>query len=274
MLIPGILVGIYVVFCLGLTAGQRHLIYFPCHETLAALQARADAEQFQAWRNARGEFIGWKRLSANQPVAGRVLILHGNAGCALDRTPYADALQTIGSHDVYILEYPGYGRRPGRPTQTSIFRAATEAMSLLAATNRVYLIGESLGTGVASYLAGTSAQSVDGVLLIAPYNNLATVAQHHMRIFPARWLLRDTYRSDVYLKNYSGPVAFLLAGQDTVIPSRFGRRLYDEYHGPKQLWEVREAGHNEIHQVGISWWKEAVDFWQRYAASGSPKTND
>jgi fermentation-respiration switch protein FrsA (DUF1100 family) len=109
------------------------------------------------------------------------------------------------------------------------------------------------------------------LLLIAPYDNLATVAQHHLRIFPARWMLRDQYRSDIYLKNYSGPIAFLLAGRDTVIPSRFGRRLYEGYRGSKQVWEVREAGHNEIHQVGTSWWKEAIGFWERYATSGSEK---
>jgi len=271
MLIPGILVGIYVVFCLGLTAGQRHLIYFPCRESFGVLQARADSEGFEAWRGASGEFIGWKRLATKQAAAGQVLILHGNAGCALDRTPYAETLQSIGSYDIYILEYPGYGRRAGSASQASIFRAATEAMCLLKTTNKTYLIGESLGTGVACYLAGTSTQSVAGVLLIAPYNNLATVAQHHMPIFPARWLLRDKYRSDVYLKNYSGPVAFILAGRDTVIPCRFGRRLYDGYRGPKQVWEVREAGHNEIHEVGISWWKEAIEFWQGQGAT-VPKT--
>jgi hypothetical protein len=271
MLIPGILVGIYVVFCLGLTAGQRHLIYFPCDETFASLQARADARRFQAWRNARGEFIGWKRFSTNSPAAGPVLILHGNAGCALDRMPYGDALQSIAPFDIYILEYPGYGRRPGSPRQTSLFRAATEGICLLKTTNKVYLIGESLGTGVASYLAGTSTQAVAGVLLIAPYNTMSAVAQHHMRIFPVRWMLRDKYPSEVYLQNYSGPVGFLLAGRDTVIPSRFGRRLYESYRGPKQLWEVPEAGHNEVHQVGLSWWKEAIGFWQRPSIPGSER---
>jgi hypothetical protein len=271
MIIPGILVGIYVTLCLGLTMGQRHLIYFPCHETFAALQARANAHEFQVWRNARGEFIGWRRLSTNSPAAGHVLILHGNAGCALDRMPYGDTLQSIAPFDIYILEYPGYGRRPGSPSQTSIFRAATEGGCLLKTTNKVYLIGESLGTGVASYLAGTSTEAVAGVLLIAPYNNMSAVAQHHMRIFPVRWMLRDKYPSEVYLRNYSGPVGFLLAGRDKVIPSRFGRRLYESYRGPKQLWEEREAGHNEVHQAGLDWWKEAIDFLAAPLDSGARK---
>lgn len=267
VIIPGILVGIYVTLCLGLTAGQRRLIYFPCNETFAALQARAKEHAFQPWRNASDEFIGWKRLSTNQPTAGQVLILHGNAGCALDRVGYADTLQSIAPFDIYIVEYPGYGRRPGSPSQTSLFRAASEAMRLLKPEQKIYLIGESLGTGVTSYLAGTSIQHVSGVLLIAPYNNMRSVAQHHLRIFPVRWMLRDKYPSDVYLRNYSGPIGFVLAGRDEVIPSRFGRRLYDSYHGPKRLWEERQAGHNDLHRAGLSWWKEAVEFWHRNSAS-------
>jgi len=269
MIVPGILLGVYVTLCLGLAAGQRHLIYFPCKETFPALEARAAEHAFQPWSNTNSQFIGWKRVIKDQPGAGQILILHGNAGCALDRMGYAHALQSVGPFDVYILEYPGYGGRPGSPNQKSIFRAAAEAISLLKTTNKIYVIGESLGSGVACYLASTFTQSVAGVLLIAPYNNLATVAQHHMRIVPVRWLLRDRYPSDVYLRSYSGPVAFLLAGRDTVIPSRFGRRLYNGYRGPKQVWEVPEAGHNEIHDPDLSWWKEAIDFWQRPASAAS-----
>ena len=272
MLVPGIVLGIYVTFCIGVTVRQRQLMYFPCRETLTGLQARAEANQFESWHNGRGEFIGWKRLITNRPTAGQVLILHGNAGCALDRTPYADALQRVAPLDVYILEYPGYGCCAGSPSETSIFRAATEAISLPTLASKTYLIGESLGTGVACYLAGTSAQSVAGVLLIAPYNNMTSVAQHHMRIFPVRWMLKDKYRSDLHLKNYPGPVAFLLAGRDTVVPSRFGRRLYEGYGGPKKLWEEPGAGHDEIHDMNFNWWKEVIGFWEENGQAASKTT--
>jgi len=264
MMAAGIVAGIYLALLVGLTLGQRSMIYYPSRLDAQSLVQRARADGFEPWHNGAGETIGWKRPAGTQiptAKAGRVLILHGNAGCALHRVGYADLLQRVAPLDVFILEYPGYGSRPGRPAQNSIFAAATDGLQLLLREEGpVYLIGESLGTGVAAYLAGTFPQSVTGLLLIVPFNNLGDVAQHHMPIFPARLMLRDKYKSDVHLKSYSGPVGVLLARQDRVVPSRFGRRLYDGYAGPKRLWELPHAGHEDVHQAPLSWWKEALEF--------------
>jgi len=62
----------------------------------------------------------------------------------------------------------------------------------------VYLLGESLGTGVAAHLAGTYPTNVAGVLLIAPYNRSPTWRNIHMPIVPVRWLLRDRFPSEEY----------------------------------------------------------------------------
>jgi pimeloyl-ACP methyl ester carboxylesterase len=259
-MILAIVAGVYLTLCVGLTLTQRSLIYHPCREKPAALVARAKAHGFENWQSAHGEFMGWKRLSKTRPAIAGVLILHGNAGCALDWTHYADGLQRSAALDVYLLEYPGYGGRPGSPSQESLFRSGTAALQALDSVRRVYLVGESLGTGVAAYLAGSFPDRVSAVLLVAPFNNLSAVAQHHLKIFPARCMLRDKFRSDRWLRHYSGPVGFLLAGRDRVVPIRFGRRLYHSYAGPKRLWVMPHAGHEDLHERAPDWWKEALDF--------------
>jgi uncharacterized protein len=147
---------------------------------------------------------------------------------------------------VFILEYPGYEDRPGTPTQEHIFRAADEALLLLSTNLPVYLVGESLGTGVASYLAGKYPDRVRGVVLLAPFNHISAPAQYQYPWLPVRLLLLDHYPSDEYLTRYHGPVGVLVGTADHVVPERFGRQLYEGYNGPKKLWTFPGADHGDV----------------------------
>jgi hypothetical protein len=253
--------GLYLLTTGCVALFQRQMIYHPTTLNAQSLAAQARTAGLDPWLNAAGQRIGWKRLSRAQPPQGRVLVTHGNAGCAVDRSDYALALQDVAPFDVFILEYPGYGDRPGAPSERTLFAAGEEALASLPAGAPVFLLGESLGSGVAAYLAGTQPERVAGLLLIAPFDNLAHLAQHHMPIFPVRWVLRDRFTSDAYLTRYAGPLGVLLAGRDEVVPNRFGRRLYDGYAGPKRLWETPGARHNEVYNQAPEFWRGVVAFW-------------
>jgi pimeloyl-ACP methyl ester carboxylesterase len=196
-----------------------------------------------------------------------VLVIHGNAGCAGDRFHYADAFQAIEPMAFYILEYPGYGGRTGKPSQSTILNAAEDGLKSIPGEYSVFLMAESLGTGVASFLAGAHPDRVGGVLLIAPYSNMTAVAKRHLPLFPVRAILRDKYPSSAWLSKYRGPVAVLLAGRDTIIPTEFGRALFDSYTGPKKLWIEPELGHNDLHMPREGTWQEVIEFWN----SASPE---
>jgi len=253
---------------------QRSMLYHPSKGSLESLTKLAAGFGFHPWKTAAGEVIGWKRLAQGKGHHERVMIVHGNAGSAIDRVDYADGVTRVMPADVYILEYPGYGTRPGAPTQKNLFDAADEAMALAGKEGPVYLIGESLGTGVAAYLAGTHPKSVAAMLLMAPYHNLTEVAQSHMPIFPVRLMLLDRFPAARFLRNYNGPVAVVLAGEDEVIPKRFGQHLYDDYKGPKKLWVIPQATHNDLPDQSAEWWEELVKFWKTSGASGSLTNHD
>ncbi len=268
-----VLAGAYLGLVLLIFFGQRKFIYHPGRGSRAEMEKSANDEGFQAWEDKSGRFIGWKKLNPSKNEHGRILIVHGNAGSAIDRLGYANELEKIEPLDVYILEYPGYGARPGSPSQQSLFDAAAEAVELLKKDGPIYLIGESLGTGVACYLAGTNSEAIRGMLLIAPYDSLTGVAQYHMPLFPVKLLLLDRFPSARYLKDYHGPVAVLVSRQDVIVPMRFGRQLFAAYEGPKRIWELPDAGHNDLLDHSESWWRELVAFWEqnpsvRGAASG------
>ena len=255
-------IGLYLLICAGCATFQRRLIYFPPVFTPDQVDHMAQSARLERWKNPSGQPIGMKRLSPSQPAEGRVLIVYGNGSCATGCAHYVDVIQGVAAFDVFIVEYPGYADRPGKPSQRSLYRAADEAFQLLATNGPVYLVGESLGTGVAAYLAGTHPDQVAGVVLFAPYNRLTDVAQEHMPLLPVRWLLVDRFTSDDYLRNYRGPVAMLVAGQDRVVPEKFGRRLYAGYAGPKNLWEFPMDDHGSIMERLPNVWKQIITFLQ------------
>lgn len=258
-----VVAGIYLLICTGCAVLQRRLIYYPTvipREQVDQMAAEAGLER---WTDPTGQFIGMKRLSPKQPAEGSILVLYGNGGTATGAgSHYANDLQNAGAFDVFILEYPGYEDRPGSPSQKSLFDAADEAFHLLSPDRPIYLVGESLGSGVASYLAGTYPDKIAGVILISPFNSLPDVAQYHYPLLPVRWLLVDRFPSEEYLQKYRGKLGVTVDGQDMVVPKKFSLQLFNGYTGPKKLWEVPEGGHIQIPEPPQLFWREVVDFWR------------
>jgi pimeloyl-ACP methyl ester carboxylesterase len=257
---------IYAGLCLFVFATQRRLIYFPTRLSSSAAERAAAEQGFTAWRNAGGQIIGWK-LGANSSPTGSVLVVHGNAGSAVDRDYLARPIHNAAPVDVFILEYPGYGARGGSPNLKSWLAAGEEAFGALPRDTPRYVVSESIGAGVAAHIARTHPKEVAGVAMIVPYADLAAVAQNQMRLFPAYFLLRDRFRPAEWLKQYQGPVKVLVAEKDEIIPARYGHRLFDSYHGPKDLDVIEGARHNDVAEQSPEWWREVFAFWKTNSAA-------
>jgi pimeloyl-ACP methyl ester carboxylesterase len=257
-----LLVIVYLLVVLAALIFQRRLIYFPT-KIPADLAVQAAAKHgFVPWKNPAGQIIGWKLPATSSPVAS-VLITHGNAGCAIDRDYLAKPIHDAAPVDVFVLEYPGYGAREGSPSEQSLLAAADEAFALLTNQTRIYIVTESLGAGVAAHLAKTHGEKVSGLMMFMPYNKLASVAQEKMPFLPARLLLWDRFDPEDWLKSYHGPVKIVLAGADEIIPTKFGRRLFDSCAEPKSLQIVPNAHHNDVAGQSAEWWKEVFLFWEQ-----------
>jgi uncharacterized protein len=242
---------------------QRRLLYFPNHEEKESADRRARALGLEPWLD-RGELIGWR---SRHPAGarGRLVVVHGNAGSALDRGYFVEAFRSAVPGfplDVYLVEYPGYGAREGTPTEASFVAAAAQA---LAAARRdgpgpVLLAGESIGSGVAALAAAADPASADGLLLVTPLASVPAVARRHSPLLPA-WFLRDAYRADRALARYPGPVAFLLAGRDEIVFTDLGQALFDAHRGPKRLWVDERATHDTVRwDPRLPRWSEMVAF--------------
>jgi hypothetical protein len=229
---------------------QRRLLYFPDREDLARAERRARALGLEPWTDG-GELVGW-RAPAPGPARARLVVFHGNAGSALDRGYFAAAFRAALPGlpvEVLLAEYPGYGPRPGAPTEASLLAAARAALASArrGAPGPVLVAGESLGSAVAALAAAADPGAVDGLLLVTPLASVPAVARRHYPLVPG-FALRDRWRADLALPGYGGPVAFLVAGADEIVFADLGRALHDAYPGPKRLWLDEGASHN-----GVAW---------------------
>ncbi len=211
----------YLLVVLVVLIFQRRLIYLPTKIPADVIESVAAEHGFAPWKNPAGQIIGWKMAASGTPT-GSVLIVHGNAGCALSRDYIARPIHDAAAVDVYVLEYPGYGARPGSPSKASLIAAAEEAFQLLPTNLPKYVVSESLGTGVACELAKNHPKEISGLALFVPYDNLASVAQKQMPFLPAYFLLFDRFNPAECLKSYHGPVKFVVAGADEIIGAGCG----------------------------------------------------
>lgn len=255
----------YVLLCICGCALQRKLLYFPTKIPADAVVQTAAQHGLAPWKNPTGQIIGWKILAGGAST-GSVLIVHGNAGCAIDRDYLAQPVHDAADVDVFILEYPGYGAREGSPGKKSFVAAAEEAFQLLPAGLPKYVVSESIGAGVACELAKNHPSSIAGLALFVPYHNLASVAQRHIWFLPAYFMLLDRYNPEACLRSYHGPVKFIIAGADEIIGPASGLRLADDYSGPKELQVFPGAHHNEVSGQPAVWWQGVFAFWQAHPA--------
>ncbi|HJW73092.1 MAG TPA: alpha/beta fold hydrolase [Geothrix sp.] len=254
---------IYAGLCLLAFLAQRRLMYFPALDTEPEALHRAAGLGLTPWRDGKGTLLGWKR-PVSRPMLARVLVLHGNAGDALDRVAYLPVLEAAGFEAV-LLEYPGYGSRSGGRSESWLVRDARAALRRLREESAapVILLGESLGSGVAVQVAAAEPGSVAGLLLATPFARMTEVAAYHYPYLPMRLLLLDRWDSLGAIRRYSGPVALVLAGEDEVVGAAQGRRLAQACVGPTAVWEVPGATHNALPlRPGDPPWTEALAFLQ------------
>jgi len=249
----------YGGLCLAAFLGQRRMMYFPDRSPELESLQRASRLGLAPWRDGEGRLLGWRRPSR---VAGRprMLLLHGNAGDALGRLDYLALLEAAGLEGV-LLEYPGYGCRPGDASEAVLVADARAALALLRQEGApVFLLGESLGSGVAVQVAAADPGAVSGLLLVTPFARMTEVAAWHYPILPMGLLLRDRWDSLEAIRNYPGPVAMLLSGRDEVVGAHQGRRLAGACPGPLREGEVPQAGHNELPLHPGPPWSEILSF--------------
>jgi pimeloyl-ACP methyl ester carboxylesterase len=245
---------------------QKNMLYYP--DTYIPSQEAIAARYMAFWPDGQGDYRGFiSTWQAGKKPKGTIVVFHGNAGTAADRTYYVSALASLG-YRVILAEYPGYGGRKGKLGEETFVRDAKETLRLASEKYGapIFLLGESLGCGVGAAVAKDPSVRIDGMILITPWDSLLSVAKEHFPWLPVRLFLRDKYDTISNLKDYKGRIAVIGAEQDEIVPIHHAQTLFASLRGDKKMWMIRGAGHNN--------WPEIVDplWWQEIAAfmKGNP----
>ncbi len=255
--------GLYILVGYGLLVllvyvMQRRMIYFPDRSKPAADLLLGAGLQF--WPRDGEGFKGYAGAKGPETARGTVIVFHGNAGSAWHRDYFVHALAPLG-YQVILAEYPGYGGRPGKTSERSFVADARAIVRQVHADSDgpIYLMGESMGCGVAAAVAQNPPVPTAGLILITPWDSLPDLAQTLYWYLPARLLTRDRFDNVRHLRTYAQPVAMAIAKQDRIVPNKHSLRLFASLTAPKQLWQFDNAGHNSwpTHPQA-KWWREVM----------------
>ena len=165
---------------------------------------------------------------------------------------------------VILAEYPKYGGRPGKVGEKPFVADGFETVRLAYEQygEPLYLLGESLGCGVAAAIAKQTSVPIAGIILITPWDTLASVAKSLFPFLPVKMLLTDKYDSVENLKSFKKKISVVGAEQDEILPVQHAKNLYASLpEERKRLWIIKGAGHNDWpFHTDVSLFKEVTDF--------------
>jgi len=239
-------IGFYALALVALYFFQDRMLFFPSSGRFG------DCPEMER-RNAGAVSVNGIRyyLKTTPDPDSWIVIFHGNAGNACDRTYFLDLLAEFNANLV-VFEYPGYGKDGNVPGESIFLKQALELVSHIKTKNPqhlpIYLMGESLGTGVATFVATQT--EISGLMLISSYPSIARVAQYHYPFFPVIFLMKHKFNAHVWAGQTTTPVIAFHGRNDDIIPVDFARLQVLNFKGKKELTEIDNCGHNDIVDVG------------------------
>jgi hypothetical protein len=183
----------------------------------------------------------------------RVLLwFHGNAeniGYGLEHLMFYSRLAV----NVLALDYRGYGKSEGSPDEAGVYRDANAAYDYLIRQRRIQpknivVFGHSLGGAVAIDLA--SRRECGGLIVQSSFTSAKDMARRMFRIPLFEYLPKSQFDSLAKIRLVRAPILIIHGTADKVVPFSMGQRLFGAAPEPKFFFPVKDAGHNNLVEVG------------------------
>lgn len=250
-----------------LFVAQRNLMYFPNDTEPVPTEFGVGEMSVERIETPDGyRLLAWWRAPA---APGKPVILYfpGNAGHLGYRAekirPYLDA-----GYGVLLVSYRYNAGAGGSPSEDGLYADARAAAAFAAAKGvpdrQMVVYGESIGAGPAVKVA--TERKVGAVVLEAPFTSIAEVAQSHYWYMPAKWLLWDKFDIAAMIGKVEAPLLVVHGERDGIVPTKFGRRLFEMAPEPKEGKFLSAAGHNDLHEFGLA--RIVIEFLDRKFGGG------
>lgn len=195
-----------------------------------------------------------------------LLLFHGNRDGAFERLDFAKALLPSGV-SVALLEFPGYGGEPVPTNEWAVLRnslAAYDEIEARCGKLPFFLMGESMGTGPATFVAAR--RKCRAMLLSTPYTSMASVAKYRYPWMPIHQLIRHPIKSLLWAPHVSCPVLILHGTLDKTVPYFLGQAQARRFKHVEQFVTIEGAGHSNLRQLnGGQFWTACREFIARHS---------
>ena len=250
---------LYGAYCIFLFFVQRTVL-FPRKQIPHPPEGVTDAHtgDFEKiWlKTDDGKIEAWFLPPVNGPseVPAPVVIFgHGNAGL-IDFWPEALNNFTRMGIGLLLVEYPGYGRSSGIPTERSIRQAFVAAYDALVSRKtvdpaRIVLFGRSLGGGAVCALALKRPSAA--LILMSTFTSVPAMAS---KFLVPGFLVRDPFDNLDTIKNYPAPVFIIHGRHDSIIPFSHASDLHRAAQNSTLF--IDSAGHNDCPSDWNKFWKD------------------
>lgn len=205
-------VGLYLV-AMGYLYFTQNDQLFPAKSIVKEAKVSGDAIESLTLRVKEDVVLDGVLRKDEEEGAGLILYFGGNADDATRFVVYTKELQ---GYDVIAFNYRGYVGSTGTPSEEALFEDALKIYDTYAKGRKVVVIGRSLGTGVATYLA--SKRVVDGLVLLTPYDSILSLAKLKYPFFPIDLLLKNKFETVNYLPLVKAKIAIIEVENDVTIP--------------------------------------------------------
>jgi len=193
------------------------------------------------------------------PRARNTLVFfHGNAGNIGDRLDKISLFNKFGVN-VFIVDYRGYGKSEGKPSEKGIYRDAAAAYDYLIARPDVtpeslIIFGVSLGGVVAVDLAANKKAAC--LIVDSTFSSAADIAKVIYPFVPS-FLLKTKMDSMLKIQGVSVPKLFMHSRQDMTVPFELGKKLFDAANAPKEFVEI-QGGHDDGYSISSEKYWSAI----------------
>lgn len=226
----------YISFGVVITAFQESIVYHPDGQSFTGCPAFKDSKKVEY----KGTRMYIKDIS--KPT---IVLYHGNAGSACDRSFYIDIFTQSG-YGYIVVEYAGYSNDTKKPSHDLIKKDVQNVLSYIDENKitNITVLGESIGTGAASY--HTSQKPPEKLILISPFTSLADIAANTFWFYPTRFMVDNAFDNIRALNSFSGKILVVHGNKDEVIPYKLGVKLFGTLNPKNTFVTINDGGHNDL----------------------------
>ena len=190
-------------------------------------------------------------LPEGSPAKGVVLYFHGNRDNVNRYAKYASNF-TKHRYEVWIMDYPGYGKTTGKFTEGRVYKQAREIYKLALTKfneDNIIVYGKSLGSGAASWLA--SKRPCQRLILETPYYSIADLLAHYAPFYPVKRMTHFKFPTGEYVKQITVPITIFHGSEDGVIPYRCAEKLKKVLKPGDEFITIDKGSHNDLNDFPV-----------------------